>query len=216
MKLFKDLTVKGAPDALDTLADRLGAVPDGPEWKVRPDLAQKLQDLNPDDRRAVVFDFVGKSEPSASVFLLFDEDAARVTNVVPVDKSELSYAEYNAIVDRFNELLISTGADIGLQVDVGAESLDISDVLSPDAARALRDFSAGANRSTGAAHPMDAERWREFLVLAHMNNDKLGPSQLAQWLVEDERWGDEQAMDLSIQYESGRALLQAYDAMRRG
>jgi len=61
---------------------------------------------------------------------------------------------------------------------------------------------------------LDAERWRAFLIAAHMERANLSAEDLSRWLREVEEWGQEEAEELAIEYEQGRDLLRAYDKHR--
>jgi hypothetical protein len=70
-----------------------------------------------------------------------------------------------------------------------------------------------ANKSTGASHPKDKERWFEFLISAHRTSARLDADLLARWLSEAEGWPEDTAHALAIDYEFALGLLQKYDHM---
>ena len=77
----------------------------------------------------------------------------------------------------------------------------LTDWISEDAATALHTFSLAANKSTGAGHPSDRQRWFEFLSAVHENHTKLDTDLLGRWLVEVEDWPPEMAHDLVDKYQ---------------
>ena len=79
--------------------------------------------------------------------------------------------------------------------------------MSKDAATALRHFSALANKSAGASHPLDQRRWFDFIIAVHRAHDDVGTDRLARWLHEVEGWTQETAHDLAGEFERGLALL---------
>ena len=85
-------------------------------------------------------------------------------------------------------------------------------MVSPAVAEALRRFSVLANKSTGASHPLDRDRWFDFILLAHRENAQLDASVLARWLSESEGWFEDCARDLAGEYERSRSLLTRYEA----
>lgn len=91
--------------------------------------------------------------------------------------------------------------------------MSIEDFLSKETftLKALKKFSVAANKSNGRGHPADDERWMEFLIIAHQNNEPLTASQLRQWLIQEGRWPEEIASYLCSDYEYGRDLLSKYD-----
>ena len=102
----------------------------------------------------------------------------------------------------------------GFTVETSKAQKTLEDFASEKVARSLRRFSAAANKSTGAGHPLDERRWHTFLIDAHQDNADLDAPALARWLREDEGWPEDVAHALAVEYETGRALLKSYDAAR--
>ena len=88
------------------------------------------------------------------------------------------------------------------------------DWMSPTSAELLKRFSRNANKSTGSSHPFDRERWHEFIIGLHAERREIDTEKLGRWLQDVERWSDEAAIDLIIEYEFGRDLLKQYDGSR--
>ena len=87
----------------------------------------------------------------------------------------------------------------------------MTDWTSKEAADALHLFSVMANKATGSSHPMDAHRWRDFLIADHKANGCLDSYNLRRWLVEVEDWPFEEAQDLISDREKAVELLEHYD-----
>jgi hypothetical protein len=135
--------------------------------------------------------------------------------VVPQQQHQLTYREYNGILEEFCERLLRPIAErSGLRVELSATQADLRHWLSAGAAERLRRFSALANKSTGASHPSDRERWNDFVVAAHRDGSNLDATTLRRWLIEVEGWPPEVADQLAIEYEYGRELL-AFSEGRR-
>ncbi len=134
-----------------------------------------------------------------------------VTNVVPTESSELAYDEYNGILNEFCHRLVRPVADeLGISVELTKPQVEPEDVLSAEAARLLRTFSASANKSTWGSHPSDQERWMQFLVVAHKDQSDFGADLLRRFLIE-EGWSEDAATHLASEYEFARELLNTYD-----
>lgn len=160
----------------------------------------------------IVFEYTGEEAPGAFVWLFDEHHGARVTNIVPKRAGSLSHDEYNTIAMRFAEDVLSPiAARISVAIELGAPEKSIEDLLPGPAAMALRHFSDSANRSTGAAHPLDGEKWDTFVILVHRAGISLAPDTLQRLLVEDEHWDDDQARELAIQYERALRLLESND-----
>jgi hypothetical protein len=154
--------------------------------------------------------------PAVRVFLAEKEPGLfYVSNVVPYQQPQLSYREYNAILEEFYERFLRPHAErAGLRVELTSTQEDLGNWLSPAVAERLRKFSLCANKSTGASHPSDRERWNDFVVAAHRDRSSLNAWTLRRWLIEAEDWPPEVAGQLALEYEYGRELL-AFSEGRR-
>jgi hypothetical protein len=93
-------------------------------------------------------------------------------------------------------------------VNVTADHQSLEDWLPTAAVCALRAFSSSANKSTGSSHPFDRDRWFAFLALAYGHTEHFDTSRLMQWLVDIERWPEDEASNLVIEYEFGLGLIE--------
>lgn len=165
---------------------------------------------------ATAFHYLGTAAPEALVVLVWGEEGAEVSNIVPKDAGRLTHDQYNSIAQWFVEDVLNPHAARNVRVELGPCEETIDDLLNAPTADALRAFSLGANKSTGSAHPLDAERWRKFVILAHVAGASLDATTLQRWLEEEEEWPEEQAQELAIEYEQARDLLAQYDEEREG
>ena len=151
-------------------------------------------------------------EPKTGLSLASEPGRLHVPNIVPLDPGNLSIKQYNRVLDEFKGILRSHMPQ-GSQLDmhVTSDEAAITDWVSSDAADYLKYFSTLANMSTGAAHPLDFQRWARFLVQAHKEGARLHSSFLSQWLIEELGWPEDRAHDLARDYEFARDLLKAYD-----
>ena len=114
--------------------------------------------------------------------------------------SELTFDQYNAIVDDFVENILepnTSALDIRFELKSDAQTID--DWLCPESAKHLKQFSRAANHSTGSSHPLDRERWFEFIWSVYRNHDDLGTDNLQRWLLEEEEWTPAVARELVIE-----------------
>ena len=150
----------------------------------------------------------GDGLAAATLFLWSRPDGYKVSNIVPLEVGDLGYTRYNAILHDFQQRIAEPAAQqVGFQVKTTPACQSLEDWLSPKAARALQLFSRAANKSTGSSHPLDRERWFQFLIEAHLANRPLDTRTLARWLAKVEGWDDENANELAIEYEFGLELL---------
>ena len=150
-------------------------------------------------------------EPALLALVQRSEDTFYVANIVPQKDSELTYNQYNAILAEFYEKFVApTVKDFGLSVKITDDQQTIRDWISLESAEKLERFSKLANKSTGSSHPLDQERWFDFLVSVVENDDDFYPDRLERWLIEGDGWPPDMAQELAIKYEQGLALLRYY------
>jgi len=148
---------------------------------------------------------------AARLYLFSDPGIAKVTNIVPHERNELTRVEYNNILLAFHAIATPIAEKLGLEVTLTSDQENIADLMSERAMKALRAFSGLANKSTGASHPLDHDRWLKFLVYAHKDDARLDTETLIRWLIEEDDWYEDQAEKLGIAYEFARGLLAEYD-----
>lgn len=206
MKTFRQLQLHGSRAQIAAFREKLAEFVPTPAWHRNVDLpGSSAPDVS-------VFEYTGGEAPGAVVWLFDEPYGARVTNIVPKSAGALSHDEYNTIAVRFaRDVLNPLAAQIPVRIELGPSEKSIEDLLPAPAALALRRFSDSANRSTGNAHPQDAERWDEFVILVHRARVSMAPDTLLRLLAEDERWEHDQALELALQYERALRLLESND-----
>ena len=134
-----------------------------------------------------------------------------VSNVVPRESNQLSVSQYNQVLQDFHdEVLSRVQTDVPVVFWLDTDQLRLEDLLPADVMARLRAFSAAANRSTGSSHPLDRERWFEFIVGLHRDGaaEKLSVHDLERWLVEVEKWPPQAVSKLAVEFEFAVALLE--------
>lgn len=116
--------------------------------------------------------------------------------------------QFNAIANEFLEnflrpleqkdvlFILNFDGTIDLEVELGTELF-----------KKLRAFSGAANKATRSAHPLDRERWFDFITSIAQADVELHPSDLKRWLREEGGWSDEVAHELALEFEFGQGLL---------
>lgn len=149
---------------------------------------------------------------AAGLVLFAMPGGLEVTNIVPLEHSELSHRAYNTILEDFAEQIARPAASAsGFVVEISDGTIQIEDKLTPAAAEALRRFSALANKSTGASHPFDQQRWFDFIIQSHRDHSDLDADLVLRWLCESDNWPEDKASALAIEYERSRALLSRFE-----
>jgi hypothetical protein len=209
MKVFRDLYITGDDAALNATVEEIGqSLSD--DWRRSRDMESQTH------ARGCFTCEANETRAAATVFLIDGHDnSLSVTNIVPTEPGALSYDQYNAILEEFHDrFAVPAAKKMGVAVEITPDEKGIGAWLSKDAVKKLQSFSSAANKSTGSAHPSDLNRWFAFLLAAHEEQSQLDSTTLSRWLVETERWGEEVASDLVIEYEFGRGLLTFADAHR--
>ncbi len=153
--------------------------------------------------------------PGVTLWMFEDGEGYKVSNVVPINQGQLGVAGYNAALVDFASTVVSPVIKSpGIELVLTSADQTIEDWTDLATASALKRFSSLANKSTGRSHPLDEERWLDFIISAHHGGRPLDPEQLSRWLIEVERWSDEIAYELTSEYSMGMELLNRYDRTR--
>lgn len=222
MEVFRELEVTGGGPAqrLSFIDEVSKDLPAG--WKrdqaIETDLNRRLSDGQKQFAfyiSAVAAIAPDLPRPAARLFIAVRNNALTVTNIVPDGVAQLSRSQYNSIILEFQRIASPAARQLGLETKTTSDQVEISELVSPETWQALKSFSAAANKGTGSSHPMDRDRWFEFLILIHTTENNLDTHFLERWLTEEAGWPDDVATDLVVQFEFGTDLLNAYDKQRR-
>lgn len=211
MEVFRDLHLRGSLARRSDLRQALIAAAEDP-WYYDPDRSAAIG-RNATDADILAFGRKATDDLRAAGLTLWSrDDGYYVPNIVPIEFGELGIAQYNAILADFIERIVRPVAPkFDYRIDATEARQDLEDWTSADAARKLRIFSAAANKSSGASHPLDQRRWFDFIIAVHESRKMIGTDHLIRWLHEIERWDEESAHELAGQYETALSLLQRYD-----
>lgn len=182
------------------------------DWVHRPEREEEIR--TPGEAGVIALErSPTEDNPGVSLWMFEETDRRyKVSNIVPLKHGDLGITGYNDALKDFVRAVVSPAAEeCHLEYDLSSGVKSIDDWADQDTAKALKRFSALANKSTGRSHPMDGDRWLAFLLLAHRKNSQLNSEQLLRWLVEVERWPSEIANELTLEYELSRSLLSKYD-----
>lgn len=146
--------------------------------------------------------------PAATLFLATRDSGAKVVNVVPQTRDSLTIDEYNQVLADFASFARPVAESLSLRLLELGEDASITRWLSDEAAQRLRSFSRAANKSTGSGHPMDFDRWADFIASAFVSGNKLPSSILARYLIEEEGWPDDRASELVSEFAFATSLLE--------
>ena len=133
-----------------------------------------------------------------------------VSNIVPDEMGKLTLEEYNSILNSFVDILKS---DSSIRYELTKGDVDLEDFLPANVAKKLKTFSIAANHSTGYGHPLDFDRWLDFVTAFYINkcecDRKIG--WIRRWLHEEAGWLIGTADHLASQLDYAISVLQFHD-----
>jgi hypothetical protein len=214
LEVFKQLNIRGKPKQLSELVAQVTRDP-AAGWHRNSDREPPNVPALSAGYDIAVFRWEGgQTAPAANLFIKGSGDSLKLTNIVPIDVPELSRSQYNLILDDFVSRNISGRIEeLQLDIEITPDHLPITHWLTSDAARLLTTFSNSANRFM--PHSNDTQRWRAFLIKAHVDKTTLDTDTLFRWLTEKEKWPEDRAESLVIEYDFALALLDDYDNQRQ-
>ncbi len=213
LDVFRDLNLRGPASGREFLRQAIIDAAVAP-WRHAAD-KESLAPLSDGEELLCLEREAGDGLEAAGVALWRQADGYEVVNIMPLSVKELDPTAYNAILQDFLDRIGAQAArKAGFSVETTAPRESLEDWVSPDAADALRRFSAAANKATGSAHPFDRKRWFDFLMRAHAGAKRIDTDQLARWLTEVEEWTEDRAHRLVVEYEFAQGLLDEYDLHR--
>lgn len=206
MKTFKDVYIRvGDTGIVDYIRDVTSGLEN--PWKRAYENEENSKYLG---EIAFCFQRKGDSNLPAAGLSIFQKDGSTwfIPNVVPIESGQLDYAEYNEIITEFySSFLLPVSERHGIVVDITTDELKDEDIVGETPAKLLKKFSSCANKSTGSSHPMDRERWFAFIVEASKSKKEINTCDLKR-LLHQQGWSEEFALDLVIEFEFGRDLIE--------
>ncbi len=213
LEVFQDLSLHVTNAPISSIRELLLKQVE-PPWKHEDEKESHLKGLGSSGEDIIVFSRESDSKaPTIGLVLWQDTSGYKVANIVPKETGSISIATYNAVLQDFVDKIAKPAAgESDFRIKVTQSRQTVKDWLGEEPAAALRSFSGAANKSTGASHPKDQERWFNFLVAAHRSGHRADPGTLRRWLVEVDRWPEDEAHDLASNYETALELLRHYDS----
>jgi len=228
MKTYRELYFRGTSQQLSDFVDHIGKYATG-DWELKP-RKERWKDYLFFEYKGFIVD---KANVSIHVGDRITKGELNVGNIVPIEKSQLSVEEYNAVLMRFYEDVIVPYKEQGTELNISQPSDDIfnpTTVISEKALEKLKLFCNSANKSTGSSHPCDRERWLDFICQTVDDNKMFDYSTLSNFLQDENYWGqkpdeyigvmgdyaweEEQAYELASEYENMCEILLYYKKTR--
>ena len=212
IEVFQDLHLRGSVSNRSKLRIALIEAATSP-WRHNTVQEKKIVASTGTNEDVIVFEREESDGVDAVELSLWsNNDGFTVTNIVPREFGSLGEHRYNLVLQDFvNRIATSATPIAGFEVQITPPRQGLDDWLSPDVAKALRQFSGAANKSSGSNHPLDRSRWLIFLVGVHRAGSLLDTGLLIRWFNEVEHWPHDIAQDLGSEYEFALELLHQYN-----
>ncbi len=228
MKTYRELIFKGSSEQLIQFSKEIGKYVKG-DWVLLPATGRFKDYLQ--------FSYRGTFLENAIVSIYLGDKLQKgeimVGNIVPQKKNSLTVDEYNALLMQFYEDIIKPYKEKNIEIIIAPPTDDIFDpctIISEEALRKLESFCANANKTTGSSHPMDRERWFDFICQTVDDDRVFEYTALANFLQDEEYWGakpegfmgamddyawsEDKSYELAGEYSSAVEVLQYYKQTR--
>jgi hypothetical protein len=123
-----------------------------------------------------------------------------VINILPAEKYQLSYDEYNALLVSFHdELVLPAVQQTFVHVEITPPEIKLEDFIPTDVVKSLQAFSSNANKLSGFFMPLDERHWFEFLTGIHRSKKHL-PTTILKKALEEDGWNTTMISSLTEKY----------------
>lgn len=206
LPIFQDLDISGDSEEFDAFLSNLDEDLTKKGWSRNTEIESTSK------RKLYAINTKMDNPGLDSTLFLIINDKKYVSNIFPRAKPSLTIKEYNLILNTFYQEFIEPikikYPKLIFKLSDG--QVKLSDLISKNSVESLELFSSMANKSTGSSHPLDRERWYDFIISIAKNQDKLDINILNRWLVEIDGWSEDIATDLAIEFEFGVNLLKKF------
>ena len=204
MKTYKDLSINtgdvGIIEYVKRITDNLSG-----SWERAYENEENSKNLG-----EIAYCFRRKSDsilPGAGLSIFQkDRNIWYIPNVIPTESGQLTYDNYNEILTEFYEKCLAPFSQ-GVEIFITSGNIEDRDIVGEKAAKLLNIFSSYANKSTGSSHPYDRERWFYFIVEVCNSGINVDTDAL-QRLLQEQGWSKESSIELVIEFEFARDLIQ--------
>ncbi len=217
MKRFQELIVPCSADAataiVNGITERIQQLPS--DWEINQRAMENTRRDHGVFALTGPFIYVNCLAKKAMVAFLFRSESTRkgpglwVSNIVPLESSQLSVEEYNTVLNQFStEVVMPVLAKMQFtgQPETTSEDWEAADAMPKNCADLLNQFATMANKY--CLHPYDEARWRAFVLAAWKSRKNVDEWNLCEILEKQYGFTPEQSMILYDQFNFGIALLE--------
>lgn len=215
MKVFKKLEIKGENSDLISLLNKIKSK----KYKNFNFIVDKSDDyakMIATSKDCTATFLTSEIENAiAYVWLVVTKNLLYVSNITPNKSGQLTFHQYNSIIDKFYEEIIEKNIIPEFDVNFSKDEITINDLADKTTISKLKSWIDSSNHSTLNTHPLDFKKWCDFIFTSHNNQSTLTASQLEKYLIEDVKIYDEDLVSkIVLEYEYSLDLLKEYDDYR--
>ncbi len=148
----------------------------------------------------------------SKVWLYIGDYGLILANITSDLDSRLSITNYNLVLNTFFTEIVQPFIG-GFQCVLTGEDVSFEEILPAEVYRSLNLWQDTCDKSAPIAHPLDNEKWLNFIVSYYDQCDgAITASDLQQWLSEDCQWPQgfyESIQEMGMLFEYSMDLLKA-------
>ncbi len=217
MKRFKELEITSNEKELIDFLDLLKRSETN-KWKYEKKLTKDYAiNIMSSEEKVACFKANSSKYYHAIIWMVISDSRGknqlRVSNIVSREIPYLGKDLYNEIVTNFyNDFVFKYKTD-SIKITLTSDDISIEEIANKKTAEKLKRWESSCNRSTGNSHPLERERWFDFIKTAVDTDSELLTGDLEQWLTEEKNWIIEEnnvTERIILDFEYGRDLVKYY------
>lgn len=208
MKRYKDCSlVCNEKQSPGDLLDIIMQVSEGEGYKV-----DRYSSLGNNDTLAV---YVQEKDLIYSrVILCTKDNFVSIINIVPMPESGVSHiviSEYNKLLNYYRDRVFREIAQkYGNKIKENTEDYTLSETIP----LSFKTLEIWLDNFPLSGHPLDEQRWFDFVIALHKNNETISISDFEKYLEEEQGWDGIDIEEFSLKLISQLELLAYYDKRR--
>ena len=215
MKRHREIVAASSTLGANEIARQIERFADqSPAWAFPPEKSAAYEQMCGEP--SCCFVFIGNENPRSAVHLTKKRDnALYAANIVPLDQSELSLSQYNAIASSAARLIRSQArkANIDIVVSLSKENVTLADIVTGKIPKKL--FERYLSMHPLSHHPLDNGRLYAFICsISRYNRKPFDVEAFGHLLKEELRWTEADAEWCRTRVEIGLEILAANRGFR--
>lgn len=214
MKKYRHLTVKNDdPERLASLLDSMKSGQNKVFRLLKTETANYAKNIFLPQEKVACFKTDRKSLYESKVWLYIGKEGLVVANITSETNRRLGITDYNHILLAFFTEVVRPYID-GFDCELTGEDVAFSEILPTAVFQKLNIWQISCNKSDPIGHPLDREKWMDFIA-AYFDqcNEVITSSDLQQWLSEDCEWPsgyNDSIQEIGVFFEYSIDLLSAF------